>query len=151
MAQCPDPTKSFIIQSNADPYCVLDIADHNKDEGGEVILWTRNDGNNQKWRFQDGYIFNVESGMCLEVQLQNGAIVAGAHVVQATKRGVSDSLNQMWVINPTYGYITPWDPTAPRVTLAGLNNATRSGTLASVQPLDLHNVAQQWAAHEATS
>ncbi|MER6396815.1 RICIN domain-containing protein [Kitasatospora sp. NPDC001603] len=45
----------------------LEVADWRTDDGAPVRQWTCTGGDNQKWRFTDGYAVNVHSGKCLEV------------------------------------------------------------------------------------
>ncbi|KAJ3562694.1 hypothetical protein NP233_g9411 [Leucocoprinus birnbaumii] len=121
-------------------------------ENGQVILYPLNKGKNQQWQFQDGYIINVESGMCLGIRgTDEKDIKAGALVVQGAKRTGSSSLLQLWVINTIWGYITPWYPTSTPVALTGLNNTVASSAVAAVEPIDFSNVGQQWTLVNASS
>lgn len=83
----------------------------------------------------------------------NETIRSGALVTQGTQKGSGNNHNQLWILNvhTDHAYIMPWDPRAADVVLAGQNNESSSGTLASVQTVDPTLVAQQWTTSFADS
>ncbi len=82
----------------------LDVDKNSTADGGDVIQWTDNGGNNQKWvvtSTSNGYTLkNVNSGKLLDVD--NGSTADGGNVIQWTDNGGS---NQRWnIVNLGNGY-----------------------------------------------
>ncbi len=83
---------------------MLDVSGGSTADGGNVIQWTDNGGNNQKWIVTDtgsGYkLINVNSGKALDVYGKSTA--DGGNVVQWTYNGGN---NQIWnIVNLANGY-----------------------------------------------
>ncbi|MFD0276480.1 RICIN domain-containing protein [Kitasatospora sp. NPDC127111] len=45
----------------------LEVADWRTDDGAPVRQWSCTGGENQKWRFSNGFAVNLHSGKCLEI------------------------------------------------------------------------------------
>ncbi|KAL1915436.1 uncharacterized protein VTP21DRAFT_6560 [Calcarisporiella thermophila] len=124
---------------------VLDVKDHSKKEGANIILWHRKSllNDNQLWKYEDGYIINKETGFVLEVQggIGGGNLKPGSDIVQAKRREPPTSINQLWAYN--YEYLQPFDP---KVCLAVHDNKFDDGTKIVVTELiDFpNNIKQQW-------
>ncbi|MGB8452058.1 MAG: RICIN domain-containing protein [Anaerocolumna sp.] len=75
----------------------LDVSEGSTADGGDVIQWSSNSGNNQKWvvtNMNNGYkLINVNSGKALDVY--NNSSADGADVIQWTDNGQN---NQRWNI-----------------------------------------------------
>lgn len=75
----------------------LDVTGGSTANGGDVIQWTSNNGNNQKWvitNMNNGYkLINVNSGKALDVY--NSSTADGGDVIQWTDNGQN---NQRWNI-----------------------------------------------------
>ncbi|MFF1907574.1 RICIN domain-containing protein [Kitasatospora sp. NPDC058218] len=69
----------------------LEVADWSTDDGAAVRQWTCTGGDNQKWRFTDGYAVNVHSGKCLEIPGYSTAV--GTRADQWT---CNKGTNQRW-------------------------------------------------------
>jgi hypothetical protein len=81
----------------------LDVSQGSQADGGNVIQWTDNGGNNQKWTISDvgggNYrLINVNSGKALDVN--GGSQADGGDVIQWTYTGGN---NQKWTISDIGG------------------------------------------------
>ena len=54
------------LKSETKDSLVADISGGNKDPGASVIGWVKNDGNNQKWTFEDGLLISNLNGLAME-------------------------------------------------------------------------------------
>ena len=54
------------LESETKDSLVADISGGNKDLGASVIGWVKNDGNNQKWTFEDGRLISNLNGLAME-------------------------------------------------------------------------------------
>ena len=54
------------LESETKDSLVADISGGNKDLGASVIGWVKNDGNNQKWTFEDGHLISNLNGLAME-------------------------------------------------------------------------------------
>ncbi|WP_433272410.1 RICIN domain-containing protein [Actinosynnema sp. CS-041913] len=122
---------------------VLDVKDNSKEAGASIILWGRKAGgyDNQLWKYDNGFLVNKNSGLCLEVQGVSGTgIPPGTAVVQAERRERPHSINQLWAYN--YQHLMPYDP---KVSLWGENGDVNTpGTKAVVGIRIHHEITQQW-------
>ncbi len=90
------PAGTYYRLTNRNSGKVADVSNASTANGGDVVQWTWNGGNNQQWQFQDagsGYyrLINRNSGKCLDV---NGASTAdGADIIQWT---CGTGTNQQW-------------------------------------------------------
>lgn len=122
---------------------VLDVRGGSTNDGAPVILWHRTGNDNQLWTYEDGFLVNKNSGLCLEVEgmSEGGDIPPGTPLVQTARRQMPDSLNQLWAYN--HLYLMPYDP---KVAVAAENDNLTPGTRAVVdRTVDFpHNIRQQW-------
>ena len=84
---------------------LLDVFNLSTDDGADIVQWTANGQNNQRWEFRDtgdGYaqVVNVNSGKCLDVYGGVGAIGDGVRITQWTCH--SDT-NQQWRLQDAGG------------------------------------------------
>ncbi|MFI1714950.1 RICIN domain-containing protein [Streptomyces litmocidini] len=119
----------------------LDNPNSSTADGTQLITWTPNGGNNQKWTFTqqpDGSyeIRNSQSGKCADIE--NGSTGAGARVIQWTCHGGG---NQRWNVvrqsSGTYGVAS---------VLSGLSltsASTTDGAAVTQQP-DTGGALQRW-------
>jgi len=80
----------FFIVSEHNPDLVLDIENNSSSQGAKLIVWKYHGGNNQQFKFDDGFIKSCKSGLVLDVE--NG-LKEGANVIQWEKNG---GPNQRW-------------------------------------------------------
>jgi alpha-galactosidase len=79
---------------------LLDVSNLSTADGADVVQWTANGQNNQRWDFRDlgdGYynVVNVNSGKCLDVYGGTGATGDGVRMTQWT---CHTGTNQQWRI-----------------------------------------------------
>lgn len=91
----------FYISNIANEELHLDNLNWSLNNGGEIILFDGNKGNNEQWYFQYAgdsyyYIINRHSGLCLEVA--GGSTDNDAPVIQNTINGADQ---QLWRLLPT--------------------------------------------------
>lgn len=133
----------------------LDANGQGTSPGTQVILWTCNGANNQKWTLNvDGSIKGVQSGLCLDV---SGAATANGSLVQLWT--CSGANNQKWTrpdptlaafsiahdldyiipdlkeaaaLNPNIKFMAnPWSPPGWMKANGQMNNSNHTGTLLS--------------------
>lgn len=84
---------------------LLDVFNLSTDDGADIVQWTANGQNNQRWEFRDtgdghAQVVNVNSGKCLDVYGGAGAIGDGVRITQWTCH--SDT-NQQWRLQDAGG------------------------------------------------
>jgi hypothetical protein len=84
---------------------LLDVHNLSTSDGADVVQWTGNGQNNQRWEFRDGadgysQIVNVNSGKCLDVYGGTGAVGDGVRITQWTCHG---GTNQQWRLQDAGG------------------------------------------------
>ncbi len=84
---------------------LLDVFDQSAVDGADVVQWTANGQNNQRWEFRDaggGYanVVNVNSGKCLDVYGGTGATGDGVRITQWT---CHTDTNQQWRLQDAGG------------------------------------------------
>ncbi|GGQ90772.1 RICIN domain-containing protein [Kitasatospora griseola] len=118
----------------------LDNPNHSTTAGTQLITWTLNSGQNQRWIFTpqaDGsyQISNAESTLCMDVNGGSGS--AGAAIIQYTCTGGS---NQRWIVSAVSGgYTIASQSSGLLVTTA----STANGALVTQQP-DTASTLQRW-------
>ncbi|MFJ8441469.1 RICIN domain-containing protein [Kitasatospora griseola] len=118
----------------------LDNPNHSTTAGTQLITWTLNSGQNQRWIFTpqaDGsyQIGNAESTLCMDVNGGSGS--AGAAIIQYTCTGGS---NQRWIVSAVSGgYTIASQSSGLLVTTA----STANGALVTQQP-DTGSALQRW-------
>ncbi|MBF6333298.1 RICIN domain-containing protein [Nocardia transvalensis] len=137
------PVGDFFIRNVASGK-VLDVEGGSTAPGAAIIVWDRksSDYDNQLWRYDEGFIVNKKSGLCLEVPGYEGGggIKPGTSLVQAARREQPDSLNQLWA----YNYQSPM-PYDPKVCLWGEDgDVSTPGTKIVVDTRMQHEVTQEW-------
>jgi hypothetical protein len=82
--------ENYILLNTMDDF-VLDIREASKSSGTPVILYTKNDGNNQKWKFsRDGGIQSLQ-GTFIEILNENTSCGGAVTITNSTNQ-----LSQMW-------------------------------------------------------
>jgi Ricin-type beta-trefoil lectin domain-like len=138
------PDGYFIIR-NAASGKVLDVKDGSTADGAPVILADKKPASNdsQLWKYEDGFIVNKKSGLCLEITGAVGGsfVKPGSAIAQSARREQPASINQLWAYN--YEYLTPYDPS---VCISGKNDSLEPGTeLVADKQVDFpNNPRQQW-------
>jgi hypothetical protein len=82
---------TYIIQVAGKPNLVLDIAGGSTADGGKVIIWEPNGGDNQKFKVKGKTITSVKSKKVLDA---SGGLKQGAGIIQYGPHG---GPNQQWV------------------------------------------------------
>lgn len=121
---------------------VLDVDNNSTVDGGKVLQWDDNGGNNQKWvilNTSNGYTLkNVNSNKMLDVD--KGSIADGANVIQWTDNGGN---NQKWnIVDLGNGYYKLISINSGKA-LAVYNNSTTNG-VNIVQTTDNGGTNEQW-------
>ncbi|WP_185966838.1 RICIN domain-containing protein [Clostridium sp. HBUAS56017] len=121
---------------------LLDVDNKSTADGGNVIQWADNGGNNQRWVIvstDNGYILkNVNSNKLLDVD--NGSTADGGNVIQWTTNGNN---NQKWnIFNLGNGYYKLLNINSGKA-LDVYNNSTTDGADV-VQWTDNSGTNQQW-------
>jgi hypothetical protein len=98
-------TTTYYRLTNRNSGKVADVSGSSGADGGDVIQWGWNGGNNQQWQFQDaggGYyrIINRNSNKCMDVS--GNSTADGADIVQWTCGG---GTNQQWQMVTVGSYI----------------------------------------------
>ncbi|MFC4376304.1 RICIN domain-containing protein [Nocardia halotolerans] len=137
------PEGSFFIRNVASDL-MLDVKGASTQPGAGIVLEDRNTSgtaNSQLWKYDNGFIVNVNSGLVLEVPGFEGGgnIRPGSALAQADKREQPDSLNQLWAYN--YEHLMPYDP---KVCVQGQGGETSAGTEVVADHLIMHELTQQW-------
>lgn len=137
------PEGSFFIRNVASDL-VLDVKGAGTQSGAGIVLERRKAGgttDSQLWKYDNGFIVNLNSGLVLEVPgfEGGGSIQPGTSLAQADKREQPDSLNQLWAYN--YEHLMPYDP---KVCIQGQGGETKAGTEVVADRLVLHEIEQQW-------
>lgn len=105
------PDSYFFIR-NAATDKVLDIKDRSTADGAPVVLSDKQSANNdnQLWKYEDGFIVNKKSGLCLEATGggMGRKVQPGSPIAQSARRERPDSINQLWAYN--YEVLSPYDP-----------------------------------------
>lgn len=94
-----NPNQTYVIESALDNDKILDISQGNDNTKYKLILWTRNNGNNQKFRFREvGGKYQIVSllGACVEVPNSSGA-----NGVQLLAGQVNNTPNEYFEIVPS--------------------------------------------------
>ncbi|MFI8081547.1 RICIN domain-containing protein [Kitasatospora sp. NPDC086009] len=119
----------------------LDVPDHSKTQGTQLVTWTANGGTNQSWTFarqSDGSyrLTNRESALCLDDS--GGSTAAGNPIIQWACTGAT---NQRWILTPVSGgYTVASKASGLLLTTAG----TANGALVTQQP-DTGSTRQIWS------
>lgn len=84
---------------------LLDVLNMSTEDGADVVQWTANGQNHQRWELRDaggGYagVVNVSSGKCLDVYGGTGAIGDGVRITQWT---CHSGTNQQWRLQDAGG------------------------------------------------
>jgi len=74
----------------------LDVEGNSRTAGARVILWNAKGSDNQKWRFENGFIVSVSSGLVLDVK--GGDMREGADVIVWNRKSGLSASNQHWKI-----------------------------------------------------
>ncbi|MEV4313715.1 RICIN domain-containing protein [Actinocrispum sp. NPDC049592] len=119
---------------------LLDVYNLSTADGADVVQWTGNGQNNQRWEFRDaggGYstVVNVNSGKCLDVYGESTA--DGARITQWTCHG---GTNQQWRIQDVGSGYLELIARHSNKCLAIKDAATTDGALAVQMPCG----SQQW-------
>ncbi|AKU19250.1 ricin B lectin [Luteipulveratus mongoliensis] len=119
----------------------LDNPNHSTTAGTQLITWTANSGDNQKWKFtqqSDGSytVSNIESGLCADVN--GGSTAAGAKVIQWTCTG---GTNQRW--KATRQSNGSYAVASVKSGLLMTTASTANGALVTQQPAN-GSAQQQW-------
>jgi hypothetical protein len=83
--------KQFVIASESNENLVLDVKGADKNQGAQILLWTANGQNNQKWTYEGGIIKSVNSGLAIDVK---GGAKEGSPLIQWQPHGKD---NQQWI------------------------------------------------------
>lgn len=138
------PEGYFSIR-NAASGKVLDVKGGSTADGALVILADKKDADNdsQLWKYESGFILNVNSGLCLEVTgaVAGSLVKPGSAIAQSARREQPASINQLWAYN--YEHLMPYDP---RVCISGKNDSLEPGTelVADEMVSFPDNPRQQW-------
>ena len=73
------------IYNMGNPIGVMDVMYAAGVEGTKVTRYSKNGGNNQQWKYENGYIISRINGMVL--QIEDGNTQAGAFIVIGEKNG----------------------------------------------------------------
>ncbi len=119
---------------------LLDVFNLSTEDGADVVQWTGNGQNNQRWEFRDaggGYstVVNVNSGKCLDVYGESTA--DGARITQWTCHG---GTNQQWRIQDAGSGYLQLIARHSNKCLTIKDAATTDGALAVQMPCG----SQQW-------
>jgi hypothetical protein len=82
---------TFIVHIAGNPKLVLDVSGGSVADGGKLIIWGPNGGDNQKFKFKKQGIFSVKSKKALDC---SGGLKQGGAIIQWAPHGRE---NQQWV------------------------------------------------------
>lgn len=135
---------SYLFIRNVNSAKVLDVEGGSTAEGASIILWNRDSVgyDNQLWEFDDGYLVNKKSGLCLEAPLTDGQIRPGTPLVQSTRREPPNNSNQRWTYDSQYRLVSAGDR---NLVLWGQNGDVQDpGTKAVVDFGNDNDSTQEW-------
>lgn len=142
-------TSNYYYITNANSSKVMDVVGSSTSAGAEVIQYTKNNGNNQQWKFvlqSNGYykIQNRNSGLYLDVT-GGSTLATAAHLIQQSS---SSGASQLWALQQTssgrFEIIN-----AATLQIADVNGGSTDNNARVIQYTDLNQTNQQWTITQA--
>ncbi|MDH2423992.1 endo-1,4-beta-xylanase [Sphaerisporangium sp. TRM90804] len=138
----PIDTTAWYLVVNRNSGKTLDVADLSTADGGRIIQWARNNGNNQQWQFVDsggGYyrVKSRHSGKVLDVY--NFSTADGGSIVQWAD---GNGTNQQWRVADSGGYTRLINRNSNKA--LEVQGASTADGASVVQYTDWNGTNQQW-------